>query len=168
VVISNSSQVRYANVPFCEGYSISSSGNVYSLWAPGRGGVIRESWFMLKPSVQKNGYCIVRLKGKNYRIDYLVLVTFLGPRPNGYRVCHLDGNPGNNHLENLQWMTGSEIQRLRFERDMLRRKREEENRLHDLMSKARDELWYDCEPFDDLVKKYRFDPDKFMEFVKFG
>ena len=36
-----------------------------------------------------------------------VLSSFVGPRPRGMVVRHLDGNPRNNHLDNLAWGTQS-------------------------------------------------------------
>ena len=49
-----------------------------------------------------------------FQIHILVLITFIGPRPDGMVCRHLDGNPGNNHLSNLVWGTLSENQRDRI------------------------------------------------------
>lgn len=38
-------------------------------------------------------------------IHQLVLEAFVGPRPPGMECCHNDGNPANNHVENLRWDT---------------------------------------------------------------
>jgi hypothetical protein len=38
----------------------------------------------------------------------LVLEAFVGPRPPGQEVNHKDGNPSNNRLENLEYVTKSE------------------------------------------------------------
>lgn len=35
----------------------------------------------------------------------LVLESFVGPRPSGMYCCHNDGNPQNNHVDNLRWDT---------------------------------------------------------------
>jgi hypothetical protein len=35
----------------------------------------------------------------------LVLKAFVGPRPLGMEGCHNDGNPQNNHVNNLRWDT---------------------------------------------------------------
>ena len=35
----------------------------------------------------------------------LVMDAFVGPRPVGMECCHNDGNPNNNHLNNLRWDT---------------------------------------------------------------
>lgn len=44
----------------------------------------------------------------NRRVHILVAEAFLGPRPAGAHIRHLDGNPANNMLENLQYGTPSE------------------------------------------------------------
>jgi len=38
-------------------------------------------------------------------VHQLVLEAFVGPKPLGYVTNHKDGNPGNNHVENLEWCT---------------------------------------------------------------
>lgn len=38
----------------------------------------------------------------------LVLTTFVGPCPSGMECRHIDGNPANNHKDNLAWGTRSE------------------------------------------------------------
>lgn len=42
-----------------------------------------------------------------FYVHYLVLLTFVGPRPEGMDCCHNDGNPLNNHVENLRYDTRS-------------------------------------------------------------
>lgn len=42
------------------------------------------------------------------RVHVLVLTAFVGPRPTGHLVRHLDGDPSNNRLSNLAWGTSSE------------------------------------------------------------
>lgn len=41
-------------------------------------------------------------------VHTLVALTFLGPRPEGQEVRHLDGNPLNNRVENLAYGTRTE------------------------------------------------------------
>ena len=41
-------------------------------------------------------------------VHQLVMLTFVGPAPEGLEVCHNDGNPANNALENLRYDTRSE------------------------------------------------------------
>src|SRR5438046_1631053 len=42
------------------------------------------------------------------RVHVLVALTFLGPRPKGLQVAHLNGNGSDNRLENLKYMTPKE------------------------------------------------------------
>lgn len=41
------------------------------------------------------------------QIHPLVLLAFVGPRPDGMDCCHNDGDPTNNRLDNLRWDTRS-------------------------------------------------------------
>lgn len=50
-------------------------------------------------------------KRKSFHVHRLVAKAFLGPPPPGYQCAHLDGNPRNNRLENLRWVTRSENER---------------------------------------------------------
>jgi hypothetical protein len=60
----------------------------------------------------KNGYFRVTLSlvgvKKSYLVHHLVLTAFVGPKPEGMECRHLNGIPGDNRLENLQWGTSSE------------------------------------------------------------
>jgi hypothetical protein len=66
----------------------------------------------LNPSINKDGYCYLTLRGgerKYYRtIHRLVLETFIGPRPQKMQCRHLNGNRTDNRLENLRWGTSKE------------------------------------------------------------
>lgn len=61
------------------------------------------------------GYMVVRLRyGGRYhgfRIHKIMLMTFVGPRPDGCVCRHLDGNKMNNSLSNIRWGTRSENER---------------------------------------------------------
>lgn len=52
-----------------------------------------------------NGYPYVNLGGKRIRIHRLVTAAFLGDPSEGTVVRHLDGNPANNCIENLEYGT---------------------------------------------------------------
>ncbi|MBS4104010.1 HNH endonuclease [Tsukamurella paurometabola] len=43
------------------------------------------------------------------RVGDLIAVTWLGPRPEGQDLRHLDGNPSNDTLDNLAWGTPAEV-----------------------------------------------------------
>ena len=45
---------------------------------------------------------------RNIYIHHLVLLTFVGPRPEGMEVRHLDGDPLNNTLSNLAYGSSAE------------------------------------------------------------
>lgn len=47
-------------------------------------------------------------KSKTIKIHTLVLLAYVGPRPEGFVCRHLDGNPRNNHISNLKWGTYKE------------------------------------------------------------
>ncbi len=56
----------------------------------------------------KTGYLTVKLNGKTYNVHKLVAEAFIGPRPEGLQVRHLDGNPRNNNVTNLVYGTSKE------------------------------------------------------------
>ena len=61
---------------------------------------------------QRGGYPIVSLyahgKNKMRYVHSLVAEAFIGTRPEGMEVCHGDGDPNNNHVENLRYGTQSD------------------------------------------------------------
>ncbi len=66
-----------------------------------------------RPSVRR-GYLSLRLvcqgqqTQRNYHVHTLVAAVFLGPRPPGMDVRHLDGDRFNNHASNLAYGTRSD------------------------------------------------------------
>jgi len=99
-------------IPGFSEYLISEDGRVWSLEYQGKP---REIPLRLKHDIDKReggGYRRVTLfkSGKRYRqtVHSLVLLTFVGPRPNGFVVRHLDGNPANNTLANLAYGTSAD------------------------------------------------------------
>lgn len=58
----------------------------------------------------KSGHVSVVLGhgAKGSPVHQLVALTFLGPVPDGCEVCHNDGNPRNNAVENLRYDTRTE------------------------------------------------------------
>lgn len=95
-------------IPGWEHYFCSSDGNIYG------DGTGRSPFKPLKQAPTKFGHTQVALfdrKHKKHKTQYvhrLVLETFIGPCPTGKECRHLDGNPSNNSVENLQWATHSE------------------------------------------------------------
>lgn len=88
------------------GYYITDNGDVVSTICRGK------SELILKPWSDKDGYQLIRLSrlGKKYtkRVHHLVLEAFVGPKPDGMECRHLDGDPANNHFDNLVWGTVQE------------------------------------------------------------
>ena len=86
-------------------YEVSNFGNVIS-WKPWNNTKVPR---ILKSGTDKDGYKqIVFVKGKKRytkRVHHLVLNAFTRECPKGFQTCHNDGNPSNNHIENLRWDT---------------------------------------------------------------
>jgi len=91
-------------------YLISIFGNVYRRAGPGRDG----RWFRghhLNPPRDNHGYRRVvifsggRKRGLHRRVGSLVLETFVGPRPEGYVVCHGPNGSHDDRLSELCWGT---------------------------------------------------------------
>jgi hypothetical protein len=89
-----------------EDYEVSNLGRVKSLK--------RNKERILKFSLDNHGYYILSLykenKAKTKQVSKLVAVAFLNHKPCGYNeiVDHIDNNPLNNNLENLQLITNRE------------------------------------------------------------
>lgn len=67
---------------------------------------------LLHTSKVRSGYWRVRLSKGGIAITYmvhgLVAAAFIGPRPEGYEVNHIDGDKANSKLSNLEIVTRSE------------------------------------------------------------
>lgn len=92
-------------------YEVSSWGNVRSLpreVVRSNGRTLRLSGRVLKPLAQTTGHLHVTLPDGHRLVHRLVASAFI-PNPQGKpQVLHNDGNPANNHWENLRWGTQSE------------------------------------------------------------
>lgn len=96
----------WKSVPGYLDYEVSNQGEVRSRPRKGTAGGL------LKPKVSKTGYLWLHLYNKGQRVErtvhQLVALTFLGPRPDGQEVRHLDGNASNCALSNLAYGTRAE------------------------------------------------------------
>ena len=66
---------------------------------------------LLKGRASPRGHLSVQLSANSRPVGMcihrLIMLTFVGPCPEGMEVCHNDGNPANNRLENLRYDTHS-------------------------------------------------------------
>jgi hypothetical protein len=106
---------EWRDVPGYEGlYQVSNMGRVYSLpkkWISGNGGVGGHSGKFLKPRIKEKEYLQITFckngKMKSFEMQQIVAMAFLNHIPCGHNVIvdHIDENPSNNKLENLQLLT---------------------------------------------------------------
>lgn len=99
---------QWRSIPGWEGqYDVSDRGRVrswknYSTPAPR----------ILRAGVSGDGYLTVRLSrsgdAPTFHLHRLVLLAFVGPLPDEAVTRHLDGDPTNNRLDNLQYGTPGE------------------------------------------------------------
>lgn len=116
-------------VGFEDSYRVSSKGRVLSIerfipmttdknttrWGNKRLHRVPKKILKLQPH-GRYGHLVVKLyktgkgpkEAKEYGVGPLVLTAFVGPCPEGIQCRHLDGNPQNNHLDNLRWGTQQE------------------------------------------------------------
>lgn len=84
-------------IPGFPKYEASTQGQIRSLYG--------KRSKILKPGINRDGYLHVGLHlnkvQKTWMVHVLVALTFIGERPEGQCIRHLDGNPANNHPSNL-------------------------------------------------------------------
>lgn len=103
------------------GYRVGSDGTVWTCrkqtaknyWAE------TPEWRELRQNINGMGYYVVGLSylgnRKKFTVHTLVAVSFFGPRPDKMECRHLNGNPLDNRVENLQWGTSKENKADMFE-----------------------------------------------------
>ncbi len=108
-------------------YYITEEGKIYSYWpkrkvkstTTGRNGKVYVRWFdrpekwQLRKTVLNNkGYellvCTLNGTRKTLSVHRMIAECYLGPIPKNKEVDHIDGNPSNNHVSNLQYLTREE------------------------------------------------------------
>lgn len=109
----------WRDIPGYEGaYQASNLGRVRSLtrkvrccgFADGRPGYRTMKGRVLRPGRVPSGHLFVTLRrhGNGIPVHSLVMLAFIGPPPDGMEVCHSDGDPTNNRLDNLRYDTRHE------------------------------------------------------------
>lgn len=71
-------------------------------------------------SGSKKVYPVVSIRGRSYLVHVLVAEAFLGPRPKGHEIDHLDGNAFNARVTNLAYVTPAQNVRSRMDRHKAR------------------------------------------------
>ena len=111
------SSEEWRDIPGYEGrYQVSDQGRVRSVdryvkCGQGGRGTRLVKGRVLRPAGQKADphlRVVLGHKANGSCVHSLVALTFLGPRPDGYDVRHLDGDPLNNRADNLAYGTRSE------------------------------------------------------------
>jgi hypothetical protein len=102
--------VEYRDVPGFPGYRIGSDGSVWGHWHGDLSRPLRQlkvGWSSRHGG--KPGYPYVSLfrNGKRHQlaVHTILLLAFVGPRPEGMECCHEDDDPNNNSLDNIYWGT---------------------------------------------------------------
>jgi hypothetical protein len=105
------------DVPEFLGYGVSADGRAWCRLRRGRlprGCISRlgDTWRELKQVRDPDGYLQISVvrdgRVTTPRVHRMVLIAFVGPRPEDEECRHLDGNRANNRLENLAWGTRKE------------------------------------------------------------
>ncbi len=111
-------------------YKVNRNGDVLSLvgWN-GKQYINRER--ILKPTLTTTGYQKVDLKRdgkrKSLKLHRIVAMAFI-PNPNNYPIInHIDGNPLNNSIENLEWCTQKHNCKHAYDTGLRKRKLNEAN-----------------------------------------
>lgn len=114
IVASHDYTEEWRPIPGYEGvYEASSLGRVRSVdrvIVDKRGVTRKLKGKVLSPAGSKSGHLRVNF-GKNFgsqSVHHLVLITFVGPRPEGMESLHKNGKPEDNRVTNLRWGTRSE------------------------------------------------------------
>lgn len=93
----------WKEIPGFPDYEVSNLGQVRSYKRKNYPG------YILRPAKPRKGYRNLGLmKNRDkyqVKVSYLVLLAFLGPRPPGLEVCHNNGDPHDDRLDNLRYDT---------------------------------------------------------------
>lgn len=102
--------MKRISIPGLQGYMVDEAGTV---WSSHKGRFDRWSEpHIIKPYKDKRGYMHVTLRPaglkKRFSVHVLVAVAFIGERPSNANIAHIDGDPSNNALTNLAYVSQKE------------------------------------------------------------
>ena len=101
---------EWRTIPDSPGYEVSNHGRVRSVDRVvfhSNGKIQPRKGRILKPNKDKDGYLRVGVNGTT-NVHRLVMLAFVGERPDGMEVLHGDDVKDNNHLSNLRYGTHKE------------------------------------------------------------
>jgi hypothetical protein len=121
-VAADGGAVEYRDVPGFPGYRVGDDGSVWSclklIILGGRSGSrseIGDTWKRLRVTINPDGYPLVTLRrdglSHNRSVHSIVMLTFVGPIPDGEEVAHENGIRADPRLSNLSYKTYRENQR---------------------------------------------------------
>ena len=101
-----------------------------------------------------SGYRRVNIGGRSYYVHRLVAAAFLEPPPDAdcWQVNHLGGNPSNNHLTNLQYVTDGDRQRHPWATNLSRQPGEVKLRKAVLWRPCGGEAWTHCISYNEAAR----------------
>jgi len=108
--------ISIRHIPGLPGYAASRDGRIWSKYVRGDNRrTLGDKWNPLSPATCKGGRQTLVLNGSTAYVHHLILITFVGPQPQGLEACHFDGDASNNSVENLRWDThsGNELDKIR-------------------------------------------------------
>ena len=120
--INNAVSEVWLDIPNFSNFQVSNFGRVKSkakCWTIGNGATRKVGEFELKYSKEYQGgrhdgpyYKRVKLQQdgriRQVEVHTLVAEVFIGPKPIGYQVDHIDRDTLNNNVSNLHWVTPSQ------------------------------------------------------------
>lgn len=114
---------RWKPIPNFSRYEASTSGNLRSINYKNSG-----KTKILKPADAGDGYLKTMLKDdngkyKSWGVHKFVALAYLGEKPKGLEINHIDGNKTNNAPSNLEYCTRSENIKHGFKNGLLKHKR---------------------------------------------
>lgn len=81
---------------------------VYQLYVCDEGVIYNLDGTIKQTTASSSGYLTFSKDHKNILVQWAVADAWLGPKPNGYDVCHKDANRRNNRPDNLYYATRSQ------------------------------------------------------------